>query len=173
MFGSKLSDFWHAPWADRLFAVGLVGLVLGVFVLGAWGWQSVTGSDGTSAQSTTSPVSPTDSYAASTADEVAVEEAVSAQLRVNSARATCERRNRQQTFYVCSVLKGEKNIATGLILRCAPPVRGSSPVSCTSTRMTPRQRCVYGVRSGHPVSSSRGIFLKEAVVCRNLGVPID
>ena len=95
----KLSDFWHAPWADRLFAAGLAGLVLGVFVLGAWGWQSVTGSDGTSAQSTTSPVSPTDSYAATTADEVAVEEAVSAQLRVNSARATCERSNRQRTFY--------------------------------------------------------------------------
>jgi hypothetical protein len=106
--------------------------------------------------------------------DMGVDRVVNARLGVDLSRdsgATCERISR--TRFVCSVLRGEEDVATGWWVRCPPPRSLDDWAAwCSLTqRMTPEERCTFGVRSGDPFTGKE-IWDKEAVICRNLGVPI-
>lgn len=168
------------------FIAGVGVLAVLVVVLVALVALSGTGDDGTTqvAPTTTTPettqpvVKPKpkpkpDPYA-SLADEFRLERILNGAHGVNVNRdsgTTCEQQNPRRTWYACSVLKGNEDTATGVMVRCTRPVSGGAAVGCTYTRMTARQRCLFGVRSGIPATG--GIWDEEAVICRELGVPID
>jgi hypothetical protein len=133
-----------------------------------------------------SPAKPLAGPYTSYRDEAVLENAMNARLGVRTstdAGTTCEQRNRRRTFYVCSTLKGLQATATGVVIRCSQSVTSSSAVGCTYTKMTPRQRCLFGVRSGIPgtplpasppwVVQGIEAWNEEAAICRELGVPIE
>jgi hypothetical protein len=105
--------------------------------------------------------------------DMGVDRVVDARLGIDHFRdsgATCERASR--TRFSCSVLRGQEDIATGWWVRCPPPLSLDDWAAwCSvSQRMTPEERCQFGVRSGIPFTG--GIWAEEAVICRKLGVPV-
>jgi hypothetical protein len=107
--------------------------------------------------------------------DMGVHRVVNARLGIDLSRdsgATCERFNR--TRFACSVVRGDEDIATGWWVRCPPPrsLDDWAAWCSVSLRMTPEERCQFGVRSGDP-SNAAEIWDEEAVICRKLGVPID
>jgi hypothetical protein len=108
--------------------------------------------------------------------DMGVDRVVNARLGVVVSRdsgATCQRISR--TRFACSVLRGVEDIATGWWVRCPPPVRSLDDWAawCSlSETMAPEERCQFGVRSGDPFTAA-DVWEEEAVICRNLGVPID
>jgi hypothetical protein len=107
--------------------------------------------------------------------DMGVDRVVNARLGVVLSRdsgATCERVSR--TRFACSVLRGVEDIVTGWWVRCPPPrsLDDWAAWCSLSQRMTPEERCQFGVRSGDPFTAA-DVWKQEAVICRKLGVPID
>ena len=107
--------------------------------------------------------------------DMGVDRVVNARLGVDLSRdsgAMCERVSR--TRFACGVVTGDESIASGWWIRCPPPLSLDDWAAwCSlSQRMTPEERCVIGIRSGDPFTNKE-IWDEEAVICRDLGVPID
>jgi hypothetical protein len=158
-----------------LFAGALVVFVAIVLISEIGGSDDApTLTDATETSTRQTPVRPKRVPLDALETDMGVDRVVNARLDVDLSRdsgATCERISR--TRFACSVLRGDEDIATGWWVRCPPPrsLDDWAAWCSLSQRMTPEERCQFGVRSGIPFTG--GIWAKEAVICRNLGVPIE
>lgn len=171
---ARFRDLWERRREHGLLLTLVAGSVL--LLLGAWLVNSLHVDDRpTLAETVETLTPPPDAQPKPKEVDMAVDRVVNGRVGVDLSRdsgATCERVNR--TRYSCSVKRGDDDIATGWWVRCPPPRRSLDAwaESCSlSRKMTPRERCEFGVRSGDP-SSGTQTWNKEALICLNLGVPI-